>query len=266
MPSAYAHYSFGQNVYTLLDKDLKERIDNHKEAFHMGLQGPDFLFFYYPLYKNSVNRVGYAIHYQPASVFFKKALPVIREKGDNSPEYAYLLGFLCHFMLDSESHPYVQSKVSALAFDHVEMETEFDKYLLMKNGIDPYTYRFTDLIFDDDALAKTIANVYRAYPTIRETNVKTSLHMFKIIKQFLYAPTTQKQKRIELLMKVTGQHKHMQGHVLRTESNPKADQTNPKLYSIYHDAVRKTALLLSEFHQAVQKGQELPKRLDRNFE
>ena len=36
---------------------------------------------------------------------FLRALEIVRRKGRETKEYAYLLGFLCHYILDSESTP-----------------------------------------------------------------------------------------------------------------------------------------------------------------
>ena len=44
MPAAYAHYVFGKKVYAMLPKREKELICEGKDAFLLGLHGPDLLF------------------------------------------------------------------------------------------------------------------------------------------------------------------------------------------------------------------------------
>ena len=56
MPCIYAHNSFGKEVQKMLPKPLKNTIRRHPAAFRIGLQGPDFLFFYHPLLKCKTNR------------------------------------------------------------------------------------------------------------------------------------------------------------------------------------------------------------------
>ena len=57
MPCIYAHNSFGKEVQKMLPKPLKNTIRRHPAAFRIGLQGPDFLFFYHPLLKCKTNQL-----------------------------------------------------------------------------------------------------------------------------------------------------------------------------------------------------------------
>ena len=49
-------------------------------------------------------------------------------------EYAYLLGFICHFALDSRCHGYINEMVKETGVSHLEIEEEFEKYLLPDGG------------------------------------------------------------------------------------------------------------------------------------
>ena len=68
--------------------------------------------------------------------FFEHAMKVISKRGRESAQYAYLLGVICHFVLDSECHPYVTKMVKETGVRHLEMEEEFEKYLLKKDRQD----------------------------------------------------------------------------------------------------------------------------------
>lgn len=130
MPAVYAHHQFGNLVRERLDGQIRETVEQYPALFEAGLQGPDFLFFYKPLKKNPVSRRGYEIHEEKASVFLKKGLKVIQNTGAQSPEYAYLFGFICHFMLDSQCHPYVSEEMKRTGAGHIEIESGFEKFLL----------------------------------------------------------------------------------------------------------------------------------------
>ena len=58
MPSTYAHYRMGQEVYHNLTGKPKQIIEKYKELYDIGLHGPDILFYYKPLFANPVNQVG----------------------------------------------------------------------------------------------------------------------------------------------------------------------------------------------------------------
>ena len=54
-----------------------------------------------------------------------------RYKEDHDPVLrAYLYGFLCHYILDSECHPYISEYMEEHDLGHLEIETEFDRYLM----------------------------------------------------------------------------------------------------------------------------------------
>lgn len=62
MPSTYAHYRMGQEVYKSLPALARTTINNHKELYDIGLHGPDILFYYQPLAVCAVNKQGYDMH------------------------------------------------------------------------------------------------------------------------------------------------------------------------------------------------------------
>ena len=103
MPAFYAHERFGKKVWQQTEGDLKEIIRSHYPQFRIGLQGPDIFFFYRLYTNNKVSKYGTDMHAVSAYPFFLRALEIVRRKGRETKEYAYLLGFLCHYILDSES-------------------------------------------------------------------------------------------------------------------------------------------------------------------
>ena len=107
MPGFYAHHRFGKAALTHLPPDLRAVCENNRAQFDIGLQGPDLFFFYKPLSANRVVKYGHHLHKISAYPFFEHALSVIERTGVDSGAYAYLLGFICHFILDSQCHGYV---------------------------------------------------------------------------------------------------------------------------------------------------------------
>ena len=132
MPAVYAHYRFGAKVSRKLPEDLRKIATTYHPQFTIGLQGPDIFFFYRPYRKNRIARYGNHLHEIPAREFFEHGVRVVKGTGRDSGEYAYLLGFLCHFILDSECHPYVSEMIGETGVQHLEIEEEFEKALLRK--------------------------------------------------------------------------------------------------------------------------------------
>ena len=111
MPSMYAHYHFGGKVFKALPKSARDIINKNRELYLIGLQGPDILFYYKPLGKNRVNGYGYGMHDRPAEEFFRGAAERYENCGKDEAMLSYLLGFICHFALDSACHGYIEKKI-----------------------------------------------------------------------------------------------------------------------------------------------------------
>ena len=162
MPSTYAHYLFGKEVYKNLGDNIKNMINQNKELYLIGLHGPDILFYYKPLQSNSINKFGYGMHEKIASVFFEKSNHIIANSKDSDGQKAYILGFICHYMLDSECHKYIGEKMASSGVSHAEIEVEFDRYLLVLEDKNPIKSKLPIILLPIDKLQ----NAYQVFMLI----------------------------------------------------------------------------------------------------
>lgn len=136
MPAHHAHYYFGVRVIRKLPEEIKAILNTNGDcidAFLIALQGPDILAFHRPFAVSPLNLEGASIHHRSGAEFFRRAVDYIRE--NPSPEaYSYLIGFLCHYMLDSACHPLVARAVKQTGMSHTLVEKEFDRFLLARRG------------------------------------------------------------------------------------------------------------------------------------
>lgn len=51
-----------------------------------------------------------------------------------------------HFALDSTCHGYSENKIRMTGITHMEIETEFDRYLMVRDHLNPVTHHPTDPI------------------------------------------------------------------------------------------------------------------------
>lgn len=262
MPALYAHNQFGNHVLQQLDEEKKNIIKKYLRFFRIGLQGPDYLFFYKPLFKNPVSEIGYEIHKQPAKKFMTRARQVIKMHGTDSPEYAYILGFICHFALDSECHPFVAEEIERTGVGHVEIESEFEKMLMRGNGLDPLSYPVGKTFPTDKKTAQCMVKFYEG---VEEKEAHKALRSMKKYKQFLVAPGKLKHNIIDKGMKLTGQYDVLQGHLFKAVDNPKCEESNRGLYSRFKGAIPIAVRLINNFDSYLD-GHELDSRFDRDFE
>lgn len=139
MPAAYAHMVFGKELKAILPLSAQGSINRYPELFGIGLQGPDILFYYHPSETQAYVLYGHNIHKRPAADFFRYALVQLEKLADQEKEKAtaYLMGFLCHFILDSNCHPIVRKHTIPGEASHRQIEREFDRFLMEKDKVRP---------------------------------------------------------------------------------------------------------------------------------
>lgn len=264
MPAFYAHYRFGKITADRTEGQLKEIIEKHRTQFEIGLQGPDLFFFYKPYTGGGkVAKYGHHLHQVSAYPFFQHGLHVVETYGRDSSQYAYLLGFICHFVLDGACHPYVAEAIKASGVQHLEIEEEFEKFLLSADGEDPVGFPFARLVPEDDETCMAVAPFYKG---ITDKQVKISLSDLKRVKKLFTAPGFLKQGTINTLMKMTGKHAHLKGLMNQRKNNPKCGESNRELMVRFDRAVETALEMMNCFDRSLIRGEALDKRFDRNFE
>ena len=163
MPTTYAHWRFGDKCIRMLPDDLQNIILNNRAIFDYGVHGPDIFFYYNCLKYNEVNRYGSAMHDIP----YKDTLAQIKEnfkKTENKDmALSYLLGFTCHFTLDSYCHGFIEKVDETMPYSHGKIESQFDRYLLIKDGFNPVTKSVTDMFHPDEKMAKVISGLFNKF-------------------------------------------------------------------------------------------------------
>ena len=244
MPSTYAHYRLGQKVRGLVSDEQKSIIESYPELFDIGLHGPDILFYYKPLKSNSVNRIGYQMHEKSGRKFFERAKKVILRKEEKEAYLAYIYGVLCHFALDVSCHSYIDQKINASGVSHAEIEVEFDRALMIRDGYFPITHKLTGHIVPSNQNAEVIREFYG---DVTAKQVKKALKSMTFYNNLLIAPSRGKRKFVDALLKVSGNYKEMHGLMVNYEENPKCADSTKKLKELYDDAVVLATSLITEY-------------------
>ncbi len=262
MPSIYTHQLFGSHVLKQLPEDMGKTIKKNMKYFQIGLQGPDILFYYHPLFKLKANRFGYKQHHTPEKYFLEPILPYLRKLGTDSPEYAYILGHICHFILDSECHEYVNRQAKEPSFNHLVMEIEFDRYLMKKNGLKPLSFPIHDLIPGDRHTIRTISNIYNHFG-ITAKQVASSLKGMHFYKKLFTTGKTLRRAVIRLAMKLSMHYRELEGHMMSLIPKSNAGITNKEMLSSYKNALKSVVPLMVSFHNSILSSAPVP--LDKRF-
>ena len=263
MPAFYAHHRFGETVFQELSEPLRTVVLNHRPQFDIGLQGPDLFFFYRPYTGGGrVAKYGHQLHEISAMPFFERGLRVVERKGLDSREYAYMLGFICHFALDSRCHGYINRMVEKTGVLHLEIEEEFEKYLLRADGKNPLSFPIADLVPQDMATAEAAAAFYE---NITPAVAKQALSDLQAVKRLLTAPGKVKQSAVNTALRLTFHYRQLKGLMNQRKDNPRCSRINEELYTLFEGAEPFALELADSFHESLLTGKALREAFDRNF-
>jgi hypothetical protein len=131
MPDVVTHNRMGRSVYKKLPKEIASEID--RSIYRVGLLGPDpyskYRFFAFPL-RHGINMRMVVMHREKTGDFLTELA-----KHSNSREmFSYLAGFLCHYALDSTTHPFVNRVSEDQGYMHAAMERRIDVLELERIG------------------------------------------------------------------------------------------------------------------------------------
>ena len=262
MPTTYAHDVFGKEVYKRLPEKMKNCIKKHRKLYLIGLHGPDILFYYHPFGKNEVISLGGRMHKESARIFFERSIGRYREDPQEDT-MAYLLGFGCHFLLDSACHPYIGAFEEKTGISHAEIETHMDRALMGRDGRNPFRYLPASGICTGSNIEQTIAEII---PEVTPEQVRVCL---KGMKRFTALPVCRFSFARGILLsalKILGCYDSMEGQIMRKKPNPDCKEATCILLKLYQQALDEAPEMLMNLYQALQGEAELAVRYDRNFE
>ncbi len=262
MPAVYAHYKFGKKVYRALPEDIRQIVKENAPAYWLGLHGPDLLFYYHALGKNRVNQLGVRMHKETAAVFFERGRAVYK----NHPNYillSYLCGFLCHFMLDSECHPYISRYMKENNLGHLEIETDFDRALMEEDGVDPVTHHCTRHLIRDLDTEEAISSVLE---DVTPDEVDESILGFHKIIRLFQCPCALKARILKIFFTMIGQRKGLGGLIMDGKPNRKCQRSREALKEHMESAVLPAAAEIVKYVRAMDTDEPVSIRLNRDFE
>ena len=150
MPGYDTHYLFGIEAYRKIpDSKIRAVIKKAKNAYVLGMLGPDIFFFYATEVAALRKNIGSIMHTKNTGEFLKHLLDYAGslDEKKNAVELAYFCGFLTHYYLDSLCHPFVYwrtdylNKKADYLEKHYQYESDMDLVLLRRmRNMTPYEF------------------------------------------------------------------------------------------------------------------------------
>ena len=250
MPSTYAHYRAGENVRRQLSGEMRRAVEAYPQLYHIGLHGPDILFYYKPYSRNRINRIGYAMHEKSGASFFSFAAKVVKQQMPQEAYLAYVYGFLCHFALDVTCHGFIGRKMAESGLSHAEVEVELDRALLARDGLNPVREHLARHIVPS---AENAAVIQAFYPGVSAGEVQQALRGLVFYSDLLRAPSQLKRQALFLGFRALGCWRDMHGMVIRYKADPRCADSTQTLLGLYEKG-EALALRLIEAYGAYLAG------------
>lgn len=249
MPSTYAHYRFGAELLTRLPPELRRSAVRFRQLYDMGLHGPDLFYYESPLGKGAL---GAKFHAQTGKAFFER---VCRSMKLNPSEgaTAYLCGVLAHYALDSLSHPFIHRMAAEGKGTHTQIEVEFDRYLLEKDGKSPaYLHDPSEHMHLTPGECETAAAFY---PGVRAGTVQRCVKNMALSARMLAVPQGTRRKALGNALTLAGRERG--GMLMPVHPNRVREELDPSLLRLYEMAMDRYPVLLDQIQTHLRRNTPL---------
>lgn len=241
MPATYAHYRFGAAMLESMPGDIRRTVKRYRRLFDVGLHGPDIFFYQNPLRISQSTEFGMKFHRLSGKDFFVRNSRLLR-LGSSEAGRAYLYGVLTHYCLDSLCHPLIKKKDEEGEAEHVAVETEFDRYLLVRDGKVPPCSQ--DLSPHIRLTAEECALVAQFYPGSTAATVKSGVQNMARLTKLLATPAGARRTLVRKTLSLAGNS--MKGLMMNNTPDPDCAFMNPQLMGLYNQACELFPVLLDQ--------------------
>src|SRR5690606_9448491 len=144
MPNLWTHNLFGDEMARLTGRGDWLEAAELRQLYHIGCQGPDFLFYHHFLpWKGPslMNTLGTRMHQVACGAVLLHMADTVRRAGAGlaDPLAVYVAGFMMHHVLDRNMHPYIFTKSGSRKWDHQRFEVIIDTLMVKRHlGLDTW--------------------------------------------------------------------------------------------------------------------------------
>ena len=249
MPSSYAHHRFGQQTFDLLPPELQKTVRRFPQLYTVGLHGPDLFFYYNPFADTALGRLGPEYHRRSGRDYFSQVCAQYRQNPTEGA-LSYLLGLLAHYCLDAHVHPLVHEKTDTGPLGHVELEVEFDRYLMVLDGISsPETEDFSPWFRLTRGECLTVSAFY---PPATAASIHTAARNTRLVTRLL---AMKNRKLLNRGISLFGETIRQQ--MILSPANHKCLHLNCDLLDLYGQALEDFPVLLAQLRENLDHGTPL---------
>lgn len=261
MPAVYAHCRFGEELISYLPPSFQQGLAPYMDAFRLGTQGPDILFYHKPLKSNPLRQKGVDMHHLAGKSFFLRQAnrllteKLVKKEGEgylpDSADAAYIAGFLCHFLLDVHLHPTVY-ELQATGIAHGKIESELEKYMLRKDGKPTRGYNTTTPFGNEPSTAKACAAALDA----KEEEAARAIKTIKKINGWFSSTNGALHGLAHMALSLVGLNKKFGSMFFYKKDDPRCEETVKTLAEKWQETLPFAAKIVEEYFTDLAKNVE----------
>lgn len=257
MPAMYTHDRFGQALKELLPAGIRKTVNRFPQLFRVGLQGPDIFFYYVPVCKTAIGALGNEYHDRSGLDFFAHAAAAASTEAGQ----AYLWGLLAHYALDSLCHPYIHTQKHENGLNHMQLEAEFERFLLGMDGVaSPETYHRGKNFKLTRGECVTVAAFY---PPAEPGHINRAIKTTAWCQKMFGAPQGWFRRIVVRVLKILGGSKPYL--LVPSRAEPKFRSTNTQMLALYQQAFDRYTVLLNQLQDHILTGAPLGPEFEPDF-
>jgi hypothetical protein len=289
MPNIITHTLFAHDLMAKMNG--LPLLQNNKQLVEIGSNGPDILFFHglspkRRFQSSELSKMGSVLHDRHINDFYLSALKSIRNENDPAIKeqmIAYTCGHLCHWALDSTTHPYIFYRTGTCKGDSAKVHHRFESLLdaivlKVKTGHTVSEMDISQICKPSTEQARAIVRVYiPALNSIFDKDVAPhkiveTLEDWQFMQKVFHDPSGKKIKNLHRLEKLFGLQNLFSGYLVpnepvdnydlmnllhKTWRNPATGQeSDQSFFELYDEALAKAATAIDLFVQAIDDPQK----------
>ena len=258
MPALLTHDFFGKDLYELTRNSSwfpyggKISPEAVYHMFLLGNQGPDpFLYSQLTPSYLAGKQFGGLLHHEKVEEVFEafRRIALSLSGAEQDLVYSYLLGFVCHYTLDSIVHPFVYSQEYAICdagvkgldrrdhFQvHGQIEADLDMMMLrQRKGVGPRKYNYThDVLKAEPEMITLLNSAFQALAhevysvNLPEDAFIKGMRDMRLTIRLLYSPRGIKRSLFGKVERLFYRHSHAQAMSPRHDVGETCDFDNQK--------------------------------------
>lgn len=256
MPAGYAHHRFGRQAVEIFPAQAQRSIRQFRRLYDAGLQGPDIFFYHNILFRDKIVALGKNCHNEGGEDFFTRCIGSLTAASGEAAQ-AYLWGVLAHYCLDSVMHPFVLEQTADEKITHVELETEFDRFLMQLDGIrQPASHNRGSQLKLTDGECVTAALFYPATPGAVRRSIKNTAFLHKL----LSLPNGSTRRIVEW-----GAGEKLRQHFIQRTPNKSCIHLNEPMLELYDRALSLLPEMTARIEAHMASGEPLGELFENTF-